>query len=138
MDKIAASLHEEVMIQCGLSSHKSGNVTIVNRLSPSEFTKLLNGARVIVSHAGIGTIIQAYKHAKPIILVPRRAELGEHRNDHQLATVKNLSGRKGIYVAYNLEEICQLLNSSLDHCELDGIALESRRNVLLHISNFMK
>ena len=50
-------------------------------MRPSEFEAVLREASVIVAHAGIGTVLKAYKYRKPIILVPRQAAFGEHRND---------------------------------------------------------
>lgn len=70
-------------------------------LSPLQFAKHIADCKVIVSHAGMGTILTALKHRKPIIIMPRLAVHGEHRNDHQLATVANLAGRAGIHVAQN-------------------------------------
>jgi UDP-N-acetylglucosamine transferase subunit ALG13 len=68
-------------------------------LHPGEFAEAFQNARVIVAHAGIGTILSAKQYGKPLILFPRRASLGEHRNEHQLATVEQMRGRTGLYVA---------------------------------------
>lgn len=68
-------------------------------------------AHVIVGHAGIGTIITAAKAEKPLILYPRQASLGEHRNDHQQATAREMESRQGIYVAWNDEMLEQFLTS---------------------------
>jgi UDP-N-acetylglucosamine transferase subunit ALG13 len=47
----------------------------------------------------MGSIISALRYAKPIVVMPRRAAFGEHRNDHQSATVSRFASRAGIYVA---------------------------------------
>jgi len=47
----------------------------------------------------VGSILTARDLRKPIVVLPRRAHLGEHRNDHQWATVKHLSQDVGIVVA---------------------------------------
>lgn len=67
------------------------NLKILKRLifGTDEFDKLCHDARLIVAHAGMGTIISAMTKGKPIIVFPRIAALGEHRNEHQLATSKN-------------------------------------------------
>ncbi|MGO8484848.1 hypothetical protein AB9F39_37290, partial [Rhizobium leguminosarum] len=46
--------------------------------------------------------------------VPRQAALGEHRNDHQLATVSQLVGRPGIYVAHPDDDLRNYLLEELD------------------------
>ncbi|WP_033927462.1 glycosyltransferase [Sphingomonas sp. 35-24ZXX] len=78
-------------------------------LSPAEFDALACRASVIAGHAGIGTILSAARVEKPIILYPRVAALGEHRNEHQLATAREFAVRTGIYVAHTNEELQALL-----------------------------
>jgi UDP-N-acetylglucosamine transferase subunit ALG13 len=80
------------------------NFEWVSRLSPVDYAARFAQADLIVSHAGMGSILTALHHSKPIVVMPRRAELREHRNDHQLATVKRLGVRPGIYVAE--DEMC--------------------------------
>lgn len=78
-------------------------------LSPDLIASYFERAKVIVAHAGMGSILTALQFKKPIIVMPRRADLGEHRNDHQMATAKWLGGRCGIYVAQGVEELQTLL-----------------------------
>lgn len=47
------------------------------------FNQHLNKADLIISHAGMGNIITAVEAHKPIIVMNRQFELGEHRNNHQ-------------------------------------------------------
>jgi UDP-N-acetylglucosamine transferase subunit ALG13 len=68
-------------------------------IAPGEFDGLMARADLIIAHAGMGSIISALRNGKPIVIMPRRAALGEHRNDHQLATAARFAGRANIYVA---------------------------------------
>lgn len=61
------------------------------RLKPKPYDQRFFAADLIVSHAGMGTIITTAEVGKPIIIMPRRADLGEHRNDHQLATAEKMA-----------------------------------------------
>lgn len=103
----------EVFAQIGASDAPPRHVEWKQFLSPDEFERKAREAQVIVAHAGMGSILTAFKLDKPIVVVPRRAKLGEHRNDHQLATVKNLGGHSGITVATDEEA----LRRTLDHLE---------------------
>lgn len=78
-------------------------------LTPHEFDRLAARSSLIVGHAGIGTILSAAQHGKPLILFPRRADLGEHRNDHQMATARQFGERSGVYVAHDALELTQLI-----------------------------
>ena len=74
-------------------------------LDPTEFAQRFHAASHIVAHAGMGTIIQALQHKKPLLIMPRKASLGEQRNEHQLATAARFAERTGIVVAEDEREI---------------------------------
>jgi len=68
-------------------------------LDPVEFREKFSQASIVIAHAGMGTIISALSIGKPIVIMPRMASLGEHRNDHQAGTARRFSTRPGIFVA---------------------------------------
>jgi UDP-N-acetylglucosamine transferase subunit ALG13 len=105
MDLLAPELDAPVIAQIGNSSYISQNIETHEKIAPLEFEKLVSTADLIVSHAGIGSVLTAARFDKPIVLVPRRADLKEHRNDHQMATARKLEGRQGILIAYDESEL---------------------------------
>ena len=105
MDALAPRLGMPVIAQTGKGSYAPRNMEARVKIAPSEFEALVGEARLIVAHAGIGTVLTAARCKKPILLMPRRADLGEHRNDHQMATVGKLAGRPGIVVAADESEL---------------------------------
>ena len=72
---------------------------------PSEANRLILESELIVAHAGMGSILTALRYEKPILIMPRRAALGEHRNEHQVATARWLESRSGIFVAWDEHEL---------------------------------
>ena len=109
MDRIAPELHEPVLAQNGEGDYRPLNIECRRRIPPVDFDQLLSGARVLVAHAGIGSILSAQRYRKPVILFPRSVALGEHRTGHQSATVAALEGRKGIHIARDEAMLAQLL-----------------------------
>ncbi|MGY6551131.1 MAG: glycosyltransferase [Erythrobacter sp.] len=105
IDTIAPALDQPVIAQTGKGTYQPAHMETRSNIAPAEFERLVKESRLIISHAGIGTVLTAARFAKPILLFPRRASLGEHRNDHQLATVRNLAGRPGIVVAEEEAEL---------------------------------
>jgi UDP-N-acetylglucosamine transferase subunit ALG13 len=105
MDALAPTLGMPVIAQTGKGSYTPKHMEARTKIAPAEFEALVGKARLIVAHAGIGTVLTAARCAKPILLMPRRADLEEHRNDHQLATVRKLAGRPGILVAMDETEL---------------------------------
>ncbi|MEO1220884.1 MAG: glycosyltransferase, partial [Pseudomonadota bacterium] len=96
MDDLAPNLGIEVIAQIGRGEYQPQNMESRISIAPAEFAKLVERCRLIVAHAGIGTVLTAQRFQKPILLMPRRYDHGEHRNDHQVATVRHLQGRSGL------------------------------------------
>lgn len=112
MDDIAPSLDEPVIAQVGPDSTQRTNLEIHSKLAPQEFEAMFREARVVVAHAGVGSVLSAKRLCRPLILVPRRFDMGEHRNDHQLATAKEMEGMTGIRVAWDLENLGDMLRET--------------------------
>ena len=109
MTLAAEELGERVVAQVGPDKTPYPNLECIHQLNPAEFKALFNEARVIVAHAGIGTMLSAKAAQKPLIIFPRRHALAEHRNDHQLATAKQVVKIPGIYVAWTDAELVDFL-----------------------------
>ena len=71
----------------------------VRSLPRDDYARAVAEADLVVAHAGMGSVITAGEHGKPIVLLPRRAGRGEHTNDHQVDTARWLRTRPGIHVA---------------------------------------
>ncbi|MEO1552252.1 MAG: glycosyltransferase, partial [Pseudomonadota bacterium] len=76
-------------------------------------------ARVVVAHAGVGTILSAKRFGKPLVLLPRRVALGEHRNDHQMATAQAVAPLPGIHIAWEVDDLPPLLATPDLACATD-------------------
>jgi UDP-N-acetylglucosamine transferase subunit ALG13 len=111
LDAAAPGLGEPVVVQTGVpqDSTRWPNITQHRTLKPAAFEATFRAATVVISHAGIGTILSAQQFGKPLILLPRRHDLGEHRNDHQLATARALDGTPGLHVAWDLTDLARLV-----------------------------
>lgn len=104
-DSLAASIGEKVFIQTGSSGYIPVNAAYKDFLTLPEAEAMQAEAEVIISHAGIGTIIGALRSGTPIIIMPRRKSLGEHFNDHQMEIAKAVIGRPGVEVVYEAAEL---------------------------------
>ncbi|UNK42220.1 hypothetical protein MNO14_14940 [Luteimonas sp. S4-F44] len=95
----------EGFAQIGNSSHVPTALTYERFITQHEFEERIKMCTCIVSHAGMGTIILALTYGKPAILMPRRFSLGEHRNDHQLATARKLADRPFLRFIQEADEL---------------------------------
>lgn len=105
MDKIAGKIDEEVIAQIGPTKYHPKNMKFFTFVEGEKISKLYEDARVIVTHAGAGTILTAFLYSKPVIIVPRLKKYNEIIIDHQLELTEALKGYKNIIVVYNTQEL---------------------------------
>ncbi len=105
----------DVFAQIGEGGWEPDYIRFANFLQPPEFVEHFKLASVIISHAGMGTILSALHYGKPILVMPKRASLGEHRSEHQTATARRMMEIGGVNVAFDENELRELLD------QLDGL-----------------
>lgn len=127
----------EVVAQVGPSQYQSQNFKARDFIPPSEANRLFAEAELIVSHAGMGSILTAMKFRKPILIMPRKAACGEHRNDHQMATAKWLGGRAGVIVAWDEFELPKLLDERHNLCGGGGISDSAQPQLIAAVQRFI-
>lgn len=110
----------DVFAQIGPATWQPSNIPWKPFLQPDEFREKVQAARVVVAHAGMGSIITALELGKPILVMPRRGALLETRNDHQLATAKRFQEQGRIAVAFDEAELVARLD------RLDELAAAKR------------
>jgi UDP-N-acetylglucosamine transferase subunit ALG13 len=106
----------DVFAQVGRGGVHPQHIGWTEFLTPTEFRDRVLGARVLVAHAGMGSILTALEHGKPLLVMPRRGDLRETRNDHQVATAERFRALGRVAVA--MDE--RALVDRLDH--LDDLA----------------
>ncbi len=109
-DWATANGRTDVVAQIGPSTYVPKTLKAFAFLGPEEFRDLQASATVIISHAGMGSILTALEHQKPIIIMPRDHRLGEHRNAHQMATVERFKDKPGVHAALNEAALVEHLN----------------------------
>ncbi|AFV24614.1 beta-1,4-galactosyltransferase [Methanolobus psychrophilus R15] len=106
MDEIAGRIDEKVIMQIGHTEYKPVNAEYFDFVDDFEKVEQLNmDARVVVSHAGAGSILTALKLGTPVIIVPRLKKYNEHMDDHQLEISEAMSSVKGVVSVYDIQSI---------------------------------
>ncbi len=108
----AAHPDEEIFAQIGAGGYLPENFPCERALKPDAFREKCAQASLIVSHAGIGNVLMSLELQKPLVLLPRRASLGEHRNDHQMATAHWLKEKRGIFIAFDEQELGAVIDAA--------------------------
>jgi UDP-N-acetylglucosamine transferase subunit ALG13 len=111
VDAWAASAAVPVFAQTAGGTYQPRYCDHADYVPPTLADEMFRKSDLIVSHAGMGSILTALKYRKRILILPRRASLGEHRNEHQLATARWLGKKPGVFVAEEASDIGRLLSS---------------------------
>jgi len=118
------AITEEIIAQIGPGSYKPKYFTAMAFCSTDDFVSNIKAARVVITHAGVGAISQAAKLKKPVIVVPRKASLGEHFDDHQFSTAKVFETEGKILVAYEISELPDKLEQTKNFVPTTGEGCE--------------
>ena len=113
----AASEHHDVFGQItkpAADGYAPRHFDWVDTLSPADYKNRFGTADLIVAHAGMGSIITALTLAKPILILPRRAHLGETRNDHQVPTAERFGSRPNVFVANTEDDVAPTLDRLME------------------------
>lgn len=134
MDELAGKTYEQVIMQIGYTNYKPVNAEYFTFLDDfEEVLKLNRDARVVVSHAGAGSIVTALKQKTPVIVIPRLKKYNEHLNDHQLEIAKAMSEDKNVTVIYNIESLEEILKLDfifIDKLVYNKLAFELKKYIL--------
>lgn len=89
-------IKDKVIVQAGSTKYKSSNMEIFDLIDPDTFNYLIKKARFVITHAGVGTILNSILAGKKVIAAARLKKYKEHVNDHQLEIVRAFSKDKYI------------------------------------------
>ena len=99
-------IQEDVIIQTGYSTYEPKYCTWQKLYPYQEMVKLVDEARIVITHGGPSSFIMPLQVGKTPIVVPRRHEFNEHVNDHQVSFSKSVAERMGtIIVVEDMEKL---------------------------------
>lgn len=103
------NIKEEVIVQAGYTNYNSKDMQIFDLIPKDEYDELVKKADLIITHAGVGSIISGLKNNKKIIVGARLKKFNEHTNDHQLQILKNFSEQKYILALNDFNKLGDVL-----------------------------
>ena len=83
-------IKEEVIAQIGFTKYKSKNIKTFELIPKEEYENIIGRADLIITHAGVGSILTGLNKNKKVIAAARLKEYGEHTNNHQLQILNKL------------------------------------------------
>ena len=77
-----------------------------------ELLEYIKKADLIISHAGVGSILNILQNNKKAIVVPRLAKYKEHTNNHQIQIAEEFSKKGYILYAKDISDLAKLVKES--------------------------
>lgn len=81
-------------------------------MSFSEMLECFADARVVITHAGVGSILSALRAGHTPIVVPRQQRFGEHVDDHQVELTRALTGARKVIPVCDVSELVAAVESA--------------------------
>jgi len=134
-DNLAELIDEEFIMQIGESSYEPKNARYFRYISADQIDKLYSQSRIVICHAGVGTILTAREHRKPVIVMPRRKNLGEHLDDHQFEIANELILSGNISVVNDFQS---LKEAFLKLDKNTTIINEPNKNIIDSLKDYIK
>ena len=104
-------IKEEVVVQAGHTQYKSEKLKIIDFISSEELDNLLSNSSFVITHGGVGSIINSIKHGKKVIAISRLEKFHEHVNDHQIQIVENFNNKGYIIGLTDVTELPDAIKS---------------------------
>lgn len=119
LEKIEACIQkkiitEEVVVQAGYTKYETQKMKIFDFLPKEELEELQKEAKYIITHGGVGSIIQSITKEKKVIAIPRLHQYQEHVNNHQKEIVEIFHEKGYIIGIQELEELEEALKKIQD------------------------
>ncbi len=108
-------IKEKVIIQTGFSTYKPSYCDVHKMMSFDDMQKTLKEARIVITHGGPSSFIEALQFGKVPIVVPRREKYNEHVNDHQVDFTKLIEKRmNNIIPVYDINQLSETIKNYED------------------------
>lgn len=87
----SGNIKEKVIVQAGCTDYTSNNMEIFDLIPKNKLDDLVKEADLIITHGGVGSILQGLENNKKVIAVARLSKYNEHTNDHQVQIVEEFA-----------------------------------------------
>lgn len=98
-------IQKKVIVQAGSTPYQSEYMEVHSMISRNQFLDYIEKSDYVITHGGVGTILDAKKCNKKIIAVPRLKKYNEHENDHQLQIIDEFSKENYIIGCHSVKEL---------------------------------
>lgn len=108
-------LEGEVFAQIGHSDYVPRNYAYQDFISKDEFQSCIDRCDLLITHSGVATIIAGLKQEKPVVVVPRISEFGEHVDNHQIQIAESFTKKNLILICRERDNMAEVIHRAKTH-----------------------
>lgn len=108
----AGAIKDKIVMQIGNSTYEPKNCEFYKFVGSDKFEELYKSADIIICHAGAGSIINALKNKKHLVIVPRLKKFHEHTDDHQLDLAEAMEKDGKAVCVRDVEQLPEAINKA--------------------------
>lgn len=106
------NIKQRVIVQAGYTKFQSDDMEIFDLVSMDDFNKYMDECDLLITHGGVGCILDGLKRNKKIIASARLKEYGEHTNNHQLQIIETFENNGYILKLDDFNELDKVLSKA--------------------------
>jgi UDP-N-acetylglucosamine transferase subunit ALG13 len=103
----------DVFAQVGSGRTDYAHIRCERTLDGRRYAEAIAAAQLMIAHAGTGSILAALDSGVPVIVFPRDDRHGEHRDDHQKQTARQMERMGLVSVAWTESELTEMIEREL-------------------------
>ena len=123
--------------QIGASTYQPSCIAHKKFIDLEEYQQKIEECDLLVAHAGMGAILSALESGKPIVIMPRKASLREHRNDHQIATANRFLEMGKVLVANESQDLHRHLTDFASNRSAAPLGPHASKELIEAVSSFL-
>lgn len=102
----------ELTVQYGHGEPPPGAARAVPYMPFDAMVECFREADVVITHAGVGSVLCARREGHIPLVVPRRHDLGEHVDEHQAELTQALAERGSVVPVWDTAELAELVRAA--------------------------
>ena len=114
-DELAEQISEEVFVQKGWSDYVPKHCRYTDFMDVTDYNRQISECSVLVTHAGVGTIVYGINAGKPIVVVPRLNKYLEHVDDHQLQIAEAFSSKGCVLCCEEVDRLKEFIDKARNY-----------------------
>ena len=136
----AANPRQDIYIQIGQGEYRPRHMPWTRVMPHDEYLRRLRACTLFVAHVGMGSILQALKERKQMLLLPRLQSLGEHTTDHQLHTAARFRATPGLQIVDDIPALHSAMSDLIERPlePTEAISDFAGQSLLDGVSSFLR